>query len=215
MGDIGCYTLGALPPLLALDSCLCMGASIGMMAGFNQVMRRKAAVAVIGDSTFFHSGVTPLIDAHYNAVDGLVIVLDNRTTAMTGHQGHPGTGLRPDGSQGPAVDIQKLCEGIGVRCQTVDANDYGVVDAAIATESDAPGLGVVVALSPCVLTVREHAGATVVDGERCNLCGLCLDIGCPALAPGEAEVVVTDACTGCGLCVDVCRRGALDHAGAG
>ena len=122
MGDIGCYTLGALPPLLALDSCLCMGASIGMMAGFNKALGRKAAVGVIGDSTFFHSGITPLIDAFYNEVEGMVVVLDNRTTAMTGHQGHPGTGLHPDRAQGPAVDIQKLCEGIGVRCVTVDAD---------------------------------------------------------------------------------------------
>jgi indolepyruvate ferredoxin oxidoreductase alpha subunit len=214
MGDIGCYTLGALPPLLALDSCLCMGASIGMMAGFNKALERKAAAAVIGDSTFFHSGITPLIDAYYNEADGLVIVLDNRTTAMTGHQGHPGTGLRPDRSQGPAVDIQKLCEGIGVRCNTVDANDYRVLDAAIKAELDAPGLGVIVALAPCVLMVREKAGEIVVDDERCNLCGLCLDIGCPALAPGEDSVAVTDVCTGCGLCIEVCRRGALSYAGA-
>jgi len=169
---------------------------------------------VIGDSTFFHSGVTPLIDAYYNEADGLVIVLDNRTAAMTGHQGHPGTGLRPDRSQGPAVDIQKLCEGIGVRCHTVDANDYGALDAAIKAELDAPGLGVVVALAPCVLMVREKAGEIVVDDERCNLCGLCLDVGCPALAPGENAVAVTDVCTGCGLCIEVCRRGALSYAGA-
>jgi indolepyruvate ferredoxin oxidoreductase alpha subunit len=214
MGDIGCYTLGALPPLLALDSCLCMGASIGMMAGFNKALERKAAAAVIGDSTFFHSGITPLIDAYYNEADGLVIVLDNRTTAMTGHQGHPGTGLRPDRSQGPAVDIQKLCEGIGVRCNTIDANDYGLLDAAVKAELDAPGLGVIVALAPCVLMVREKAGEIVVDDERCNLCGLCLDIGCPALAPGEDSVAVTDVCTGCGLCIEVCRRGALSYAGA-
>ncbi len=214
MGDIGCYTLGALPPLLAMDSCLCMGASIGMMAGFNKALGRKAAVAVIGDSTFFHSGVTPLIDAFYNEADGLVVVMDNRTTAMTGHQGHPGTGLRPDRSQGPVVDIQHLCQGIGVRCATVDANDYGALDAAIKGQLDVPGLGVIVALAPCVLMVREKAGEIVVDGERCNLCGLCLDIGCPALAPGADAVSVTDACTGCGLCIEVCRRGALSCAGA-
>ena len=213
MGDIGCYTLGALPPLLALDSCLCMGASIGMMAGFNKALGRKAAAAVIGDSTFFHSGVTPLIDAYYNEADGLVIVLDNRTTAMTGHQGHPGTGLRPDRSQGPVVDIQKLCEGIGVRCVTVDANDYGALDAALKAEVDAPGLGVVVALAPCALMVPKKAGAIVVDDERCNLCGLCLDVGCPALAAGEDAVAVTDVCTSCGLCIEVCRRGALSYAG--
>ncbi len=211
LGDIGCYTLGALPPLLALDSCLCMGASIGMMAGFNAALGRKAAAAVIGDSTFFHSGVTPLIDARYNESQGLVLVLDNRTTAMTGHQGHPGTGGRPDGSEGPAVDIGALCEGIGVRCTTVDANDYDALDAAIADEAERPGLGVVVARAPCILMTRRTPGTVVVDAERCNLCGLCLDLGCPALAPGEGAITVTEQCTGCGLCVEVCRRGALSY----
>jgi len=212
LGDIGCYTLGALPPLLALDSCLCMGASVGMMAGFNAALGRKAAAAVIGDSTFFHSGVTPLIDAHYNESQGLVLVLDNRTTAMTGHQGHPGTGGRPDGSEGPAVDIETLCAGVGVRCTTVDANDYDALDAAIAGEAETPGLGVVVARAPCILMTRARPGVAVVDEERCNLCGLCLDLGCPALAPGDGAVTVTDQCTGCGLCIEVCRRGALSLA---
>jgi indolepyruvate ferredoxin oxidoreductase alpha subunit len=212
MGDIGCYTLGALPPLLAMDSCLCMGAAVGMMAGFNQALGRRAAVAVIGDSTFFHSGVTPLIDAFYNEVEGMVVVLDNRTTAMTGHQGHPGTGLRPDRSQGPSVDIAKLCEGIGVRCVTVDANDHAALDATIKAEAEATGLGVVVALAPCVLATRETPGEVVVDDERCNLCGICVDLGCPALAPGELAVAVTETCTGCGLCIEVCARGALGYA---
>ena len=214
LGDIGCYTLGALPPLLALDSCLCMGASVGMMAGFNKALGRKAAAAVIGDSTFFHSGVTPLIDAFYNECEGIVLVLDNRTTAMTGHQGHPGTGLRPDRTQGPSVDIQRLCEGIGVRCATVDATDHQALDAAIKREAAAPGLGVIVALAPCVLMTREKAGTVVVDEDRCNLCGLCLDLGCPALAPGETAVSMTDACPGCGLCIEVCKRGALSYAQA-
>jgi indolepyruvate ferredoxin oxidoreductase alpha subunit len=209
LGDIGCYTLGALPPLLALDSCLCMGASIGMMSGFNAALGRKAAAAVIGDSTFFHSGVTALIDAHYNQGEGLVLVLDNRTTAMTGHQGHPGTGLHADRSQGPAIDIAALCEGIGVRCTTVDANDYQALDAAIGDEVERSGLGVVVAFAPCVLMTRRSPGEVVVDTERCNLCGLCLDLGCPALAPGEDSITVTEQCTGCGLCIEVCRRGAL------
>ncbi len=211
MGDIGCYTLGALPPLTALDTCLCMGASIGMMAGFNKALGRKAAVAVIGDSTFFHSGITALIDALYNRSEGLVMILDNRTTAMTGHQGHPGTGIYPDGTDGPSVDIQRLCEGIGVRCTTVNANDYKSLDAAIGADVDAPGLGVVVALAPCALVVREKQGTITVDEERCNLCGLCLKLGCPALVPGEKAVSISDACTGCALCLEVCRRGALSH----
>ena len=215
MGDIGCYTLGALPPLLAMDSCLCMGASIGMMAGFNVALGEKAAVGVIGDSTFFHSGVTPLIDAVYNGVEGMVVILDNRTTAMTGHQGHPGSGLRPDREQGPSVDIQRLCEGIGVRCVTVDATDHAALDAAVAEEAGAPGLGVIVALAPCVLTSREKTGEVVVDEDRCNLCGLCLDLGCPSIAPGDDAVSILETCTGCGLCVEVCRRGALSLVEAG
>jgi indolepyruvate ferredoxin oxidoreductase alpha subunit len=209
MGDIGCYMLGADPPLNGLDSSLCMGASIGMMAGFNKALGRKAAAAVIGDSTFFHSGITPLISASYNESDGLVLILDNRTTAMTGHQGHPGTGIRPDLTEGPAIDIQRLCDGIGVRCTTVDAKDYRALQAAIKAEAKTPGLGVLVAQAPCALLVREQAGTVLVDEERCNLCGLCLDIGCPAIVPGEDAVGITDACTGCGLCVEVCKRGAM------
>ena len=214
MGDIGCYMLGADPPLNALDSSLCMGASIGIMAGFNKALGRKASVAVIGDSTFFHSGITPLISAHYNEADGVVLVLDNRTTAMTGHQGNPGSGLWPDLTEGPAIDIQRLCEGIDVRCVTVDAADYGALEAAIKAEIDAPGLSVLVARAPCALMVREKLGEILVDDERCNLCGLCLDIGCPDIVPHEDTVSITDGCTGCGLCIEVCKRGALSYAGA-
>jgi indolepyruvate ferredoxin oxidoreductase alpha subunit len=208
-GDIGCYTLGALEPLNALESCLCMGSSIGMMAGMNTALRRKAALAVIGDSTFFHSGVTPLIDALYNDAEGLVLVLNNRTTAMTGHQGHPGSGLRADGSMGPHVDIQKLCEGIGVRCTTVDALNHAKLRAALEHELATPGLGVLVASAPCALATRERRPQVVVDDERCDLCGLCLDIGCPALVPGEEAMTIDLVCNGCATCVDVCKHGAL------
>lgn len=209
LSDIGCYTLGALPPLQAIDSCLCMGASIGMMAGMNKALQRKASVAVLGDSTFFHSGITALIDAQYNQVDGLVLVLDNRTTAMTGHQGHPGTGVHADGTQGPAVDIARLCEGIGVRCRTVDALDADAVRGALEDELSAAGLGVIVAVAPCALTIRESKRGLIVDAERCTLCGQCLAIGCPALLPGEQTVTVDQSCIGCGACVEACRHGAL------
>jgi indolepyruvate ferredoxin oxidoreductase, alpha subunit len=214
MGDIGCYMLGADPPLNALDCSLCMGASIGIMAGFNEALGRKASAAVIGDSTFFHSGITGLISASYNEAEGVVLILDNRTTAMTGHQGNPGTGVRPDKSQGPAIDLQTLCDGIGVRCTTVDARDYPALVAAIKAEVKEPGLGVIVAQAPCALLTREKSGEVLVDEERCNLCGLCLDIGCPAIAPGDDAVSILASCTGCALCIEVCKRGALSHADA-
>jgi len=166
-------------------------------------------VAVIGDSTFFHSGITPLIDARYNQAPGLVIVLDNRTTAMTGHQGHPGTGLHPDRSSGPTLDIQALCDGIGVRCTTVDAFDEERVRGLLKAELAANELSVLVAQGPCALLDRTPKTAVLVDDERCNLCGLCIDLGCPAIVAGGSAVSITDDCTGCGVCVAVCARGAL------
>jgi indolepyruvate ferredoxin oxidoreductase alpha subunit len=209
MGDIGCYTLGALPPLLSLESCVCMGASIGMMAGMNRMMGRAAAVAVLGDSTFFHSGITSLIDARYNETPGLVIVLDNRTTAMTGHQGHPGTGLHADRSNGPAIDIAQLCQGIGVPVTTVDAFDEPAVKKAIREALAGRELRVLVTLAPCILLDRSPHERVVVDDERCNLCGLCIDLGCPAVVAGSESIEILSDCTGCGVCLAVCARGAL------
>jgi indolepyruvate ferredoxin oxidoreductase alpha subunit len=213
LGDIGCYTLGALPPLLSLDSCLCMGASVGMMAGMNKALGRKAAVAVIGDSTFFHSGVTPLMDARYNEAEGLVIVLDNRTTAMTGHQGHPGTGRRADGSEGPALDIEQLCLGLGVRCRTVDAFEEEELERVLKAELAGPGLAVLAARGPCVLQTKPRSESVQVDAESCNLCGLCFELGCPALRVGDAAVAISADCSACGVCLAVCRRGALSLPG--
>jgi len=209
MGDIGCYTLGALPPLLSLESCVCMGASIGMMAGMNRMMGRAAAVAVLGDSTFFHSGITSLIDARYNETPGLVIVLDNRTTAMTGHQGHPGTGLHADRSNGPAIDIAQLCQGIGVPVTTIDAFDEPAVKKAIREALAGRELRVLVTLAPCILLDRSPHERVVVDDERCNLCGLCIDLGCPAVVAGSESIEILSDCTGCGVCLAVCARGAL------
>ena len=174
-----------------------------------EALGRKASAAIIGDSTFFHSGITGLISASYNGAEGLVLILDNRTTAMTGHQGNPGTGVRPDLTEGPAIDLQALCDGIGVRCTTIDAKDYGAIQDAIKTEVATPGLGVIVAQAPCALLVREKSGTVLVDDERCNLCGLCFAVGCPSIVPEEDTVSIMDSCTGCSLCVEVCKRGAL------
>jgi indolepyruvate ferredoxin oxidoreductase alpha subunit len=164
---------------------------------------------VLGDSTFIHGGITGLIDMVYNNTISTIIILDNRTTAMTGHQGHPGSGIRPDLTEGPAVTIQELCDGVRVRCTTIDAKDYEAIVDGIKTEVATPGLGVIVAEAPCALLVREKNGTVLVDDERCNLCGLCLAIGCPAIKPEEDTVSITEVCTGCGLCVEVCKRGAL------
>ncbi|MDR1711259.1 MAG: indolepyruvate ferredoxin oxidoreductase subunit alpha [Propionibacteriaceae bacterium] len=209
MGDIGCYTLGALAPLLALDTSLCMGASIGMMAGFNKALGKKAAVGVIGDSTFFHSGITALLDARYNEAEGVVVILDNRTTAMTGQQGHPGTGVHPDNTDGPAIDIVRLCLGLGVRVQTTDPADYKSLEKLVREEVKAPGLSVIVVQSPCILYLPPEKRTVEVVDDNCNLCGLCLAIGCPAIAPLDDTVSILDNCIGCGLCADVCNRDAL------
>ncbi len=138
-----------------------------------------------------------------------MIVLDNRTTAMTGHQGHPGTGLHPDRSVGPTVDIERLCEGIGVPATTIDAFDEDAVRDHIRTAIGGGELSVLVALAPCILMDRSPRRQVVVDADRCNLCGLCVDLGCPALTVGDDTVAITDDCTGCGVCIAVCARDAL------
>ena len=183
--------------------------SIGMMAGMNRMMNRIAAVAVIGDSTFFHSGITPLIDARYNETPGLVIVLDNRTTAMTGHQGHPGTGLHPDKaraarrSTSSSSAAASACPSAPSTPSTKRPSRRPSPSALAAGE-----LSVLVALAPCMLTGTGSHEAVVVDDDRCNLCGLCLELGCPAVAAGDESIEITSDCTGCGVCLAVCARGA-------
>jgi indolepyruvate ferredoxin oxidoreductase alpha subunit len=216
--DIGCYTLGVMPPLEGIDSCLCMGASIGNALGLEKAIGREFAkkmVAVIGDSTFVHSGMTGLADVAYNRGATTVIILDNSTTAMTGHQEHPGTGTTLMGEPSVKLDYVALAKSMGVSdARKVNAYDLDAVKAAIkdATEHDEPSL--LVMEGPCVLLDRKTWGAAlVVDEEKCTKCGLCLRLGCPAIsrdAEGRAEINPL-FCVGslCSMCAQVCPADAI------
>jgi indolepyruvate ferredoxin oxidoreductase alpha subunit len=213
MGDIGCYTLGSLPPLAAMDTCICMGAGIGMAHGMSKAKPDSAArtVAVIGDSTFVHSGITGLIDIVYNQGVGTVIIADNRTTAMTGHQDHPGTGQTVRGKPTKALDFAKLARAIGVtRVKVVDPLDLTATKKAIQRALKARAPAVVVATRPCVLLSRPAPAPVPVEPHACRGCKRCLQLGCPALSLPAGRVAVNPhLCVGCSLCAQVCPYGAI------
>lgn len=214
MGDIGCYTLAALPPLEAIDSCICMGASIGLALGREKANPDTAAhtVAVIGDSTFFHSGITPLLDVVYSGASTTVLILDNCTTAMTGHQDHPGSGKSLQGEAVSRVDLEELCRATGVRRVTVvDPYNLEALHRVITQEIKAREPSVIIARRPCVLLNKETRIPLRVIPEKCNGCGLCLQLGCPALSlTGSKKALVNETtCTGCGLCRQLCRHDAF------
>jgi indolepyruvate ferredoxin oxidoreductase, alpha subunit len=209
-GDIGCYTLGALPPLDSMDTCMNMGASIGMAHGMEKVLpadQRKKLVSVIGDSTFYHSGVTGLMDVVYNRGTGTVVVLDNRTTAMTGHQAHPGTGTRLDDGDAPRIDIGGVARAVGVE-DVRELDPYDLLEAwrtlDDATRTDHPT--VLIAEKPCVLQERITFGEPVVlDGEKCTDCFACTRLGCPAIEETDGRLRVNELlCNGCTHCQQVC-----------
>jgi indolepyruvate ferredoxin oxidoreductase, alpha subunit len=209
-GDIGCYTLGALPPLDAMDACMNMGASIGMAHGLEKVLpesQRRKLVSVIGDSTFFHSGVTGLLDVVYNGGSGTVVVLDNRTTAMTGHQGHPGTGTRLGGRSAARIEIAAIARAVGV-ADVRQLDPYDLLGAwrtlNDATRADHPT--VLIAEKPCVLQERITFGEPVVlDAARCTDCFACTRLGCPAIEESNGRLAVNDLlCNGCTQCQQVC-----------
>ncbi len=218
-GDIGCYTLGGLPPQEAVDCCICMGASIGTAHGAEKANPELAGhtVAVIGDSTFLHSGITGLLNVVYNKGNSTVIILDNRTTAMTGHQHHPGTGSTLMGEQAPAVDLEALVRALGVkRVRVVDPLNLAETRVAVQEEVTAKEPSVIIARRPCVFLTKTAGPAVVARPEKCISCKMCIRLGCPALSMRDGAVAVDSiACTGCGLCVQVCKEGALLKGGEG
>lgn len=211
--DIGCYTLGAQVPLSAVDTVVCMGASIGIAHGFEKAIGReqsKHTVAVIGDSTFIHSGITGLINAVYNQSNITLIILDNSTTGMTGHQQHPATGLTLKQQPAPILNIVELCKTIGAKSvRVVDSYDLSAVEKAVKEEVESDGVSVIVAKRPCALLNRNYPPALHI--EDCKKCGACFKLGCPAIekqADGSAKINPSQ-CVGCSLCKSVCKFNAI------
>jgi len=213
-GDIGCYTLATYPPLNAMDTTACMGASIGQALGMEKAGLDNKVVAVIGDSTFLHSGITPLVDAVYNNGKITVVILDNGTTAMTGHQEHPGTGITAQGKETNKVILEDLVRGIGVRdVQVVDAFDIKELRAAARHAINNPELSVIIVRGDCVVRVRKQSEPRAVDNEKCNNCGMCLVIGCPAIQTDNGNVFIDPSlCAGdrCQICQQICPQKAIN-----
>lgn len=215
LGDIGCYTLGAVPPLGAIDTTVCMGASVSGLHGFVKAGDEESAgktVAVIGDSTFIHSGVTGLINIAYNESDSTVIILDNSITGMTGHQQNPTTGYNLKGDPCTKIDLESLCHAVGIkRVRVVDPYDMEICQAVIKEELAAKEPSVIISRRPCaLLKYVKHPGPICSDPEKCKGCKACMNIGCPAISmvDGKAKIDAT-LCVGCGVCEQLCKFDAL------
>ncbi len=220
-GDIGCYSLGALAPFEAMHCSTCMGAGISMAHGMAQVMdesadRKNRPVAVIGDSTFFHSGITSLLDIAYNRSPVLTIVLDNRTTAMTGGQENAGMGTKLGGGEAPEVDIPSLVRSLGIaRVREIDPLNVAETEQVLKEELEAREPSVVIATSPCVLQYKVRRPPRSVDPDVCTGCKACLRAGCTSLSlydldEKERRVEIDPSvCNGCGVCAQLCKYGAI------
>ena len=215
-GDIGCYTLGAVAPLSVIDTTVCMGASISTLHGMEKAKGKdyiKNWVAVIGDSTFMHTGVNSLINMVYNQGTGTVMILDNSTTGMTGHQDHAATGKTLQGEVVPAISIPDLCRSLGIRnVEEVNAFDTEKLAEVVKREVAKDEISVIITKSPCVLLSKAPVThRCVVDPEKCRKCGACLRPGCPAITKGADGVsLINDTmCNGCGLCMQLCKFDAI------
>ncbi len=214
-GDIGCYTLGASAPLSAMDTCVCMGASVSALHGYNKARGEEAekhSVAVIGDSTFAHSGITGLVDIAYNKSNSVVIILDNSITGMTGHQQNPTTGYTIKGDPTAAIDLEALCKAVGIhRVRVCDPYDLKDVEKAVREELAADEPSVIISRRPCaLLKYVKHNPPLAVDKEKCIGCKACFGIGCPAISLKEGKAVIDRTqCVGCGVCEGLCPQKAI------
>lgn len=220
-GDIGCYTLGAVAPLSAVDTTICMGASISSLHGMEKAKGKeyiKNWVAAIGDSTFLHTGVNSLMNMVYNKATGTVLILDNSTTGMTGHQDHAATGKTLQGEPTYAIDIPALCRAIGVKNVTeVNAFDLEALEKALKEEIAKDEVSVIITKTPCVLLSKEKKPLYIALEDKCKKCGMCMKPGCPAMTRRVNGTICIDdtMCTGCGLCKDLCKFGAIELVKAG
>ena len=215
LGDIGCYTLGAVAPLAAVDTVICMGASVSGLHGFSKSQQGamdNRTVAVIGDSTFMHSGITGLVNMAYNESNATVIIVDNSITGMTGHQQNPTTGYNLKGDPCAKIDRETLCRAVGIRrVRVIDPYDLAQCDAVIKEELAANEPSVIISRRPCaLLKYVKHKKPLKVDADKCVGCKACMKIGCPAISiiDGKARVDETQ-CVGCGVCEQLCKLGAL------
>ena len=219
LGDIGCYTLGAVAPLAAMEMTLCMGASISAIHGFNKALGSESegrTVAVIGDSTFMHSGMTGLANIAYNQSNSTVIILDNSITGMTGHQQNPTTGYNIKGDPAGKIDLEALCRSMGFhRVRVVDPYDLKACDQAVKEELAADEPSVIISRRPCaLLKYVKHKAPLAVNKDKCIGCKSCMKIGCPAISIKEGKARVDNTlCVGCGVCEQLCPVGAFESTG--
>ena len=220
-GDIGCYTLGAVAPLSVVDTTICMGASISSLHGIEKAKGKdyiKNWVAVIGDSTFLHTGVNSLMNMMYNKSTGTVMILDNSTTGMTGHQDHAATGKTLLGEPTNAIDIPALCKALGVKnVTTVNAFDIKELERVVKEEVTRDEVSVIITKSPCVLLDKSKKPVYVAHSDKCKKCGMCMKPGCPAMTKkADGTIYIDDTmCTGCGLCETLCKFNAIELVKAG